>query len=193
MGCGKSKHDVATGNTITKSRSSGANPEKSKQVEQNVPRMEAIGNDAALLVQQEINNVVSQDTGTATDLKDVTEHPEPEREEESKEEETKAEDEDGEEEKHAEEERVIELERELEPETEPVAEEEEAETGRFTSCDSPDHYFSREETRKHWKGSCPRGSPPSTTLHGMNWSRRASTVKWWWKIRVQLDWKRQRN
>ncbi|KAL3727518.1 hypothetical protein ACJRO7_032280 [Eucalyptus globulus] len=95
--------------------------------------MEAIGNGAALLVQQEINNAVSQGTGTAADVKDITEHPEPEQEEEDKEEETKAEDEDREEEKRVEEEKEIELEQELEPETEPLVEEEEAEPGRFTS------------------------------------------------------------
>ncbi|KAL3727523.1 hypothetical protein ACJRO7_032285 [Eucalyptus globulus] len=107
--------------------------------------MEAIRNAAALLVQQEINNAASQGTGTAADVKDITEHPEPEQEEENKEvEETKAEDEDREEEKRVEEEKEIELEQEqeLEPETEPLVEEEEAEPGKFTSHDSPDHYFS---------------------------------------------------
>lgn len=145
MGCRKSKHAVATENTITKSRSSSANIEKSKQVEQKVPQMEAIGNDTALLVQQEINNAVSQDTGTAADIKDITEHPEPEQEEENEEEETKVEDEDGEEEKHVEEEEEIEPEQEPEPETEPVVEEEEEVPGRFMSRDSPVHYFSDEE------------------------------------------------
>ncbi|KAI6693116.1 hypothetical protein NL676_020826 [Syzygium grande] len=119
--------------------------------------MEAIGNDVALLAQQEIDNAVSQDTGTAADVKDITEHPEPEREEESKEEETKAEDEDREEEKHVEEEREIELEWELEPETEPVAEEEEAEPGRFISRDSPDHYFSARRDEEALEGILSEG------------------------------------
>lgn len=147
MGCGESKHAVATGNTITKSRSSSAHPEKNKQVEQNVPQVEAIGNGAALLVWQEINNVVSQDTGTAADVKDITEHPGPKQEEENKGEETKAEDEEKEEEKE------IEPEQELEPEMKPVVEEEEAEPRRFISRDSPDHYFSPRRDEEALEGN----------------------------------------
>ncbi|KAL3727586.1 hypothetical protein ACJRO7_032339 [Eucalyptus globulus] len=147
MGCGESKHAVATGNTITKSRSSRAHPEKNKQVEQNVPQMESIGNGAALLVQQEINNAVSQDT----------EHPGPKQEEENKREETKAEDEDKEEEKHVEEEKEIELEQELEPEMKLVVEEEVAEPGRFISHDSLDHYFSPRRDEEELEGNVSEG------------------------------------
>ncbi|KAL3739284.1 hypothetical protein ACJRO7_020656 [Eucalyptus globulus] len=142
MGCRESKHAVATGNTLTKSRSSSANPEKNKQAEQNVPQMEANGNDTALLVPQETNDALSRDTGAAATVEDITERPELEQEEEIKEEETKALNEDQDEEKCVEEEKEIEPEQELEPETEPVLEEEEVEPGRFMSHDSPDHYFS---------------------------------------------------
>ncbi|KAL3727541.1 hypothetical protein ACJRO7_032300 [Eucalyptus globulus] len=151
MGCGESTHAVATGNTITKSRRSSTHPAKNKQVEQNVPQMEAIGNGVALLVRQEINNAVSQDTGTAADVKDITEHPGPKQEEENKGEETKAEDEDKEEEK------VIEQEQELEPEMKPVVEEEEAEPGRFVSRDSPDHYFSPRRDEESLEGNVSEG------------------------------------
>ncbi|KAL3727605.1 hypothetical protein ACJRO7_032358 [Eucalyptus globulus] len=157
MGCGESKHAVATGNTITKSRSSSTHPAKNKQVEQNVPQMEAIGNGVALLVRQEINNAVSQDTGTAADVKDITEHPGPKQEEGNRGEETKAEDEDKEEEKHVEEEKEIEPEQELEPEMKPVVEEEEAEPGRFVSRDSLDHYFSPRRDEEALEGNVSEG------------------------------------
>ncbi|KAL3727596.1 hypothetical protein ACJRO7_032349 [Eucalyptus globulus] len=99
----------------------------------------------------------NEDTGTAADVKDITEHPGPKQEEENKGEETKAEDEDKEEEKHVEEEKEIEPEQELEPEMKPVVEEEEAEPGRFISCDSPDHYFSPRRDEEALEGNASEG------------------------------------